>query len=638
FTYIFFFRMDWIYQTFYFVFLFASVYSECMTQIYENTYFQGGDLLTVFTPSVEHCRIVCTYHPRCLLFTYLPANWKQDAARRFTCLLKDSYTEILPKLAMEGAISGHSLKQCYTLINACSKEVHPGLDMQGTNYNLTFTDSYQQCQKRCTSNDRCQFFTYATELFHSADFRNKCFLKYSMMGTPTRIRKLNNVVSGFSLKPCQLSEKDCRMDIFQRTVFAGDNITSVLAPDAQICRIICTYHQNCLFFTFLTNEWKVVKERNLCFLKTLESEMPTTFVLSGNAMSGFSLRNCRKFFPACHSRIHRDVNFLGDELNVAYVGGNKACQQLCTNTVRCQFFTYFPLPQSCNQEGKCTCHLRMSSDGNPTGIVYQTGKISGYSLRLCKTKTIHPCMQTAKLATRVVGGTASSPEEWPWQVSLQVRIHSWKHICGGSIISNQLILTAAHCTEGLQIPSLWRVYTGILNQSQITKGAPFFNVQEIIPHPQYEIAESGYDIALIKLDKPMNYTGFQQPICLPSKEETNITHTDCWVIGWGYTKEKGQIEDVLQKARIPLVSSKECQAKYQQYRIDNKMVCAGYKEGGKDAYSGGPLSCKYENTWYLVGVTSWGEGCARPEQPGVYTKVAEYANWIQENTRYWGLD
>uniref|UniRef100_A0A8D0HAY4 Coagulation factor XI n=1 Tax=Sphenodon punctatus TaxID=8508 RepID=A0A8D0HAY4_SPHPU len=401
------------------------------------------------------------------------------AETRFTCLLKDSYTEILPKLAMEGAISGHSLKQCYTLINACSKEVHPGLDMQGTNYNLTFTDSYQQCQKRCTSNDRCQFFTYATELFHSIFF----FMFYA----------------------------DCRMDIFQRTVFAGDNITSVLAPDAQICRIICTYHQNCLFFTFLTNEWKVVKERNLCFLKTLESEMPTTFVLSGNAMSGFSLRNCRKFFPACHSRIHRDVNFLGDELNVAYVGGNKACQQLCTNTVRCQFFTYFPLPQS----------------------------------------------------------------------SVLIRL------------SLRLFLFS----PSLQIPSLWRVYTGILNQSQITKGAPFFNVQEIIPHPQYEIAESGYDIALIKLDKPMNYT------------------------------------DVLQKARIPLVSSKECQAKYQQYRIDNKMVCAGYKEGGKDAYSGGPLSCKYENTWYLVGVTSWGEGCARPEQPGVYTKVAEYANWIQENTR-----
>ncbi|KAG6922966.1 kallikrein B1, partial [Chelydra serpentina] len=179
------------------------------------------------------------------------------------------------------------------------------------------------------------------------------------------------------------------------------------------------------------------------------------------------------------------------------------------------------------------------------------------------------------------------------------------------------------------------VYTGILKLSEINEDTPVFKVQEIIIHPQYVIAETGYDIALMKLDKPMNFTDLQQPICLPSKEETNTMYTHCWVIGWGYTKEQDQVQDILQKATIPLVSNEECQTRYQQDRIDNKMICAGYRKGGQDACkgdSGGPLSCKHEEIWYVVGITSWGEGCARPEQPGVYTKVAEYADWILEKT------
>ncbi|XP_034627936.1 plasma kallikrein [Trachemys scripta elegans] len=629
------FRMAWIYQTFNFIFLFTSVSSECITQIYENIYFQGGDVSTVFTPNLDYCRIVCTYHPRCLLFTYLPATWTKDPAKRFTCFLKDSDTEILPKVGMAGAISGHSLKQCITQIRACSMDVHTGLDMQGTNYNITTADSYQQCQKRCTNDYNCQFFTYATGAFHSADFRNKCFLKNSRMGTPTSIRLLNNVVSGFSLKPCQLSQTDCRMDIFQQITFSGIDLTSVFTPDSFVCRTICTYYPNCLFFTFFTREWKVETQRNLCFLKTSRTGVPDAPVERENAMSGFSLLNCKRSFPACHSRTYTDTNFLGDELNVTYVKGHKACQQVCTDTIRCQFFTYFPLQESCNKEGKCKCYLRMSSNGSPTGIVYEKGRISGYTLRLCKRKASTVCMQPPKPDDRVVGGTDSFPGEWPWQVSLQVKLSTQRHLCGGSIISNQWILTAAHCIDNLENPNIWRVYAGILKLSEINEDTPVFKVQEIIIHPQYVIAETGYDIALMKLDKPMNFTNLQSPICLPSKEETNTIYTNCQVIGWGYTKEQDQVQDILQKATIPLISNEECQTRYQQDRITDKMLCAGYREGGKDACkgdSGGPLSCKHEEIWYVVGITSWGEGCARPEQPGVFTKVAEYADWILEKT------
>lgn len=134
----------------------------------------------------------------------------------------------------------------------------------------------------------------------------------------------------------------------------------------------------------------------------------------------------------------------------------------------------------------------------------------------------------------------------------------------------------------------------------------------------------------------MNYTEFQKPICLPSKDDGNIIYTNCWVTGWGYNKEKGEIQNILQKTRIPLVTNEECQKRYKDYVITKQMICAGYKEGGKDACkgdSGGPLVCKHNGMWRLVGITSWGEGCARKEQPGVYTKVAEYVDWILEKTQ-----
>uniref|UniRef100_A0A8C0C1T2 Plasma kallikrein n=1 Tax=Buteo japonicus TaxID=224669 RepID=A0A8C0C1T2_9AVES len=599
--------------------------SECVTQLYENTYFQGGDLATVFTPSANYCQVVCTYHPTCLLFTYLPAAWTKDPAKRFSCYLKDSDTEMLPKVDMEGAISGHSLKQCNIQISACSPDVHIGLDMEGKIDDVTMADSYQQCQKRCTNDNHCHFFTYASETFHNASFRKKCFLKHTNVGTPTSIKVLDEVVSGFSLKPCQLSEIDCQTDIFEDQEFSGINITSFFTPDISVCQTICTYFPRCLFFTFFSKEWQLESQRNLCLLKTSTSGIPEALISQENAVSGFGLLNCRRSFPACNSRTYMHMNFLGDELNVTYTKGHRACQQVCTDVIRCQFFTYFPLQDSCNEERKCECHLRMSSNGSPVEIVHGPGRISGYSLRLCRKKASTECSEKVKSA-RIVGGTDSSPGEWPWQVSLHVKLSRQRHLCGGSIISlNKPQNFIQHN------PNIWRVYAGILKQSEINEDTPFFKVEEIIVHPQYKYAQTGYDIALMKLDKPMNFTDLQLPICLPSKEDANILYTDCWVIGWGYRKEK----DILQKATVPLMSKEECQARYRKRRIGDKVICAGYDEGGRDACkgdSGGPLSCKHEEVWYLVGITSWGEGCARPRQPGVYTKVAEYSDWILEKT------
>ncbi|XP_011713800.2 coagulation factor XI isoform X2 [Macaca nemestrina] len=607
--------MIFLYQMVHFI-LFTSVSGECVTQLFKDIHFEGGDIATVFTPSAKHCQVVCTHHPRCLLFTFTGESASENPTQWFTCVLKDSVTETLPRVNRTGAISGYSFKQCSHQISACNKDIYVDLDMKGINYNSSLAKSAQECQERCTDDVHCHFFTYATRQFPSLEHRNICLLKHTQTGTPTGIMKLDKVVTGFSLKSCALSNLACIRDVFPNTVFADSNIDSVMAPDAFVCRRICTHHPGCLFFTFFSQEWPKESQRNLCLLKTSESGLPSTRIKKSKALSGFSLQSCRHSIP---------------ELDIVAVKGHEACQKLCTNAVRCQFFTYAPAQASCN-EGKGKCYLKLSSNGSPTKILRGTGGISGYTLRLCKMD--NEC--TTKIKPRIVGGTASVRGEWPWQVTLHTTSPTQRHLCGGSIIGNQWILTAAHCFYGVESPKILRVYIGILNQSEIKEDTSFFGVQEIIIHDQYKMAESGYDIALLKLETTVNYTDSQRPICLPSKGDRNVIYTDCWVTGWGYRKLRDKIQNTLQKAKIPLVTNDECQKRYRGHKITHKMICAGYREGGKDACkgdSGGPLSCKHNEVWHLVGITSWGEGCAQRERPGVYTNVVEYVDWILEKTQ-----
>ncbi|XP_034376339.1 coagulation factor XI isoform X1 [Arvicanthis niloticus] len=620
--------MTSLHQVLYFTF-FASVSSECVSKVFKDISFQGGDLSTVFTPSATYCQLVCTHHPRCLLFTFMAESSSDDPTKWFACILKESFTETLPMVNMTGAVSGYSFKQCSQQLSACSKDVYVNLDMKGMNYNSSIVKNARECQERCTNDIHCQFFTYATGHFPSVDHRKICLLKYTQTGTPTTITKLNNVVSGFSLKSCGLSNLACIRDIFQNTVLADLNIDSVLAPDAFVCRRICTHHPTCLFFTFFSHAWPKESQRHLCLLKTSESGLPSTRITKSNALSGFSLQHCRHSVPVfCHPSFYNDTDFLGEELDIIDVKGQETCQKMCTNAARCQFFTYYPSRGSCN-ERKGRCYLKLSSNGSPTRILHGMGGISGYTLRLCKMDNV--C--TTKIKPRVVGGTASVHGEWPWQVALHT---SQGHLCGGSIIGDQWILTAAHCFSGIETPKNLRVYGGIVNQSEINEDTAFFRVQEIIIHNQYTTAESGYDIALLKLESSMNYTDFQRPICLPSKGDRNVVHTDCWVTGWGYTGSRDKVQNTLQKAKVPLVWNEECQTRYRRHKITNKMICAGYKEGGKDTCkgdSGGPLACKHNGVWHLVGITSWGEGCGLKERPGVYTNVAKYVDWILEKTQ-----
>ncbi|XP_012580287.1 PREDICTED: plasma kallikrein [Condylura cristata] len=525
-------------QAAYFASLFTTVSCGCLIQLYRNTFFKGGDVAAIYSPSTHHCQMTCTFHPRCLLFSFLPASATNNTGKRFGCFLKDSVTGSLPRVSRMNAISGHSLKQCGHQISACHRDIYQGTDIRGANFNVSIAESVEECQKRCTNNILCQFFTYATDKFYIPGYRNKCLLKHGPGGTPTSIKVLDNVVSGFSLKPCAHSEIGCHMNIFQHLAFTDVDIARVTAPDALVCRTICTYHPSCLFFTFYTKFWRIESQRNVCFLKTSKSGTPSPPTPQENAMSGYSLLTCKRTLPEpCHFKIYSEMDFGGEELNVTFVNGVNVCQETCTNMIRCQFFTYSLLPEDCTGK-KCKCSLRLSLDGSPTRITTGTPSMSGYSLRLCQRGDSSIC--TTKTNARIVGGTDSAWGEWPWQVSLQAMLPAQRHLCGGAIIHPQWVLTAAHCFDGLFFPDIWSIYGGILNLSAITTETPVSKIKEIIIHQDYKISESGHDIALIKLEAPLNYTESQRQICLPSKYDTNTIYTNCWVTGWGFTEEKGR--------------------------------------------------------------------------------------------------
>ncbi|XP_060080201.1 prostasin-like [Ylistrum balloti] len=231
---------------------------------------------------------------------------------------------------------------------------------------------------------------------------------------------------------------------------------------------------------------------------------------------------------------------------------------------------------------------------------------------------------------KIVGGSIATHGEYPWQVSLRYGGH---HMCGGTLINEQWVVTAAHCFEDTQ-SHYWTVAVGIHDRSHVYR-SQVHNAARVIVHEHYDKTRNHNDIAMIKLDKPVDTSStYVKTACLPDPNE-NFDNAVCTVTGWGATHSGGQGTRYLEEVDVPVLTNSMCHY-YMGNNVYSSNLCAGYSQGGKDACqgdSGGPLTCKRNGRWKLAGITSWGYGCGQRNAPGVYTRVSSFLSWIQTTQR-----
>ncbi|XP_078399085.1 chymotrypsinogen 2-like [Cetorhinus maximus] len=226
---------------------------------------------------------------------------------------------------------------------------------------------------------------------------------------------------------------------------------------------------------------------------------------------------------------------------------------------------------------------------------------------------------------RIVNGENAVPGSWPWQVSLQDTT-GW-HFCGGSLINENWVVTAAHCdvsTTNLAI-------IGASNKCSTHEGAQHMRIQKVITHPAWNPHNMVNDVTLLKLTSPVRFTNRISPVCLATVAADFPGGKLCVTSGWGLTRSTASnVPCQLQQAALPLLTNAKCQNTWGK-SISSGMICAG-GAGATSCMgdSGGPLVCKDGGVWYLVGIVSWGSGNCSLRIPSVYTRVTEFQSWIMQ--------
>ncbi|KAK3108393.1 hypothetical protein FSP39_007025 [Pinctada imbricata] len=271
-----------------------------------------------------------------------------------------------------------------------------------------------------------------------------------------------------------------------------------------------------------------------------------------------------------------------------------------------------------NNNGQGNGNIQGSSSvQTQTGISQQSINSAG-----CGAQRVSPAV------SYIVGGTEATPNSWPWMASLE---YNGYHVCGGSLISNKYVITAAHCVEGsMSNPSKWTVRLGKHDRSKTESTQKNVGLVSIISHENYNGNKIDNDIAIMELDQAVTFNDYISPVCIA--EEDVSAGTNCVTTGWGDTQGTGS-NLVLRQVTVPMIAQNTCSSRAYYGRNFNTqtMVCAGYDNGGRDSCqgdSGGPLVCTKNGNWHLTGITSWGYGCAEAKKPGVYTRVVNYVNWI----------
>ncbi|XP_076582941.1 chymotrypsin-like elastase family member 3B [Chaetodon auriga] len=246
----------------------------------------------------------------------------------------------------------------------------------------------------------------------------------------------------------------------------------------------------------------------------------------------------------------------------------------------------------------------------------------------CGTPSYQPLM------SRVVNGEDARPYSWPWQISLQYLSSSvYFHNCGGTLLSPNWVLTAAHC---IGHPT----YRVVLGEHDLTKEEGYEqirSVEKIVVHPNWNenCPTCGNDIAMIKLASPADLNDKVQPSCVPQSGEIPPNNDPCYITGWGKLHPYGPTASKLQQALLPVVGHDICSRRdWWGSSVRTTMVCAGGDiRSGCNQDSGGPLNCKgADGKWYVQGITSFGKvpECNTIKKPTVFTRTSSFTDWIAD--------
>lgn len=238
-----------------------------------------------------------------------------------------------------------------------------------------------------------------------------------------------------------------------------------------------------------------------------------------------------------------------------------------------------------------------------------------------------------KLLPKIIGGVNAEPGEFPYQVSLMLSSKEFdmpaveRHLCGGSIVGDEWVITAAHCVAGiLGVQKYYTIGAGSIDLNKVEE----YELDGAWVHPSFDGETLDYDFAVIKVKNP-----FIDP-AVDVVDKTDNQHINvgnpATITGWG-VDESGNVQQILKKAVVKVVSRVDCNdADSYNGAVTARMICLGLEKGGKDTCygdSGGPAVTPVAGgARVLFATTSWGEGCAQPEKFGVYGRLISVRSWI----------